>query len=89
MTGMSTGTARARALQQRSMTSQWQTVRWWCGLCALLVVPTRGDAIYHMVQPGRLRALYEGVTDAITLAIPEDPADDEALARVVAELREI
>lgn len=38
---------------------------------------------------GRLRALYEGVTDAITLAIPEDPADDEALARVVAELREI
>ena len=40
------------------MTSQWQTVHWWCGLCALLVVPTRGDAIYHMVQPGRLRALY-------------------------------
>ena len=44
--------------QLRSMTSQWQTVRWGCGLCALLVVPTRGDAIYHMVQPGRLRALY-------------------------------
>jgi alkanesulfonate monooxygenase SsuD/methylene tetrahydromethanopterin reductase-like flavin-dependent oxidoreductase (luciferase family) len=35
----------------------------------------------------RLHDWYDGIAEALTLAIPEDPADDEAIARVVAELR--
>jgi probable F420-dependent oxidoreductase len=35
----------------------------------------------------RLRDLYGGVADAISLAMPEDPADDDAVSRVVAELQ--
>jgi len=35
----------------------------------------------------RLRAWYGDSADALTLALPEDPADDDALAGVVADLR--
>ncbi len=34
-----------------------------------------------------LREWYDGSADALTLALPEDPADDEAFARVVTDLR--
>ena len=37
---------------------------------------------------GLLRSWYAGVAEGITLTIPEDPADDEAVANVVAELRD-
>lgn len=35
----------------------------------------------------RLLDGYEGVAEALTLTIPEDPANDEAVARVVADLK--
>jgi probable F420-dependent oxidoreductase len=41
----------------------------------------------HDELGARLHDWYDGVADALTLSIPEDPADDDAIARVVAELR--
>lgn len=35
----------------------------------------------------QLREAYAGIADALTLTIPEDPADDDAIARVVADLQ--
>jgi probable F420-dependent oxidoreductase len=36
----------------------------------------------------KLREIYGGVAEALTIAIPNDPADDEAIAGVVARLQE-
>jgi probable F420-dependent oxidoreductase len=35
----------------------------------------------------RLHDWYDGIAEALTLTIPEDPADDDAVARIVADLR--